>query len=117
MPQGPLEPLQLVPALLAQLTVMVHQAFGILVEDGKAHRDVWPVERMLGLWAHVELKLAHRVAAIGKKRNLLVQLHPLRFQDLEQSPFRFGIKRLHEAKALARERIPQIASKENCDKT
>jgi hypothetical protein len=48
MPQRPLEPLERVPNLLPQLSVMVHQAFGILVKDGEAHGDVVPVEDMLG---------------------------------------------------------------------
>ena len=58
----------------------MHQAFGILVEDGEAHRDVVPVEDMLGFRAHVELQVAHGVAAIGEKRDLLVELHPLRLE-------------------------------------
>src|SRR5262245_43582254 len=57
---------------------------------------------MLGLWAHVELEVTDGVTAVGEEGNLLVQLHPLRLQDLKQAPFRFGVQRLHKAKALAR---------------
>src|SRR5215510_10648946 len=56
---------------------------------------------MLGLWTHVELEVTDRVAAVREKCDLLIELHPLRREHLKQSPFRFGIKRLHEAKALA----------------
>jgi hypothetical protein len=73
-----------------------------LVEDGETHRDVVPVENMLGLWAYVELEVTDGVTAVGEERDLLVQLHPLRLQDLKQAPFRFGVQRLHKAKALAR---------------
>ena len=101
MPQRPFEPLELLPDLLPQLSIMVHQALGIVVEDGEAHRDMVPVEDMFGLGAHVELEVTDGVAAVRQKRDLLVQLHPLRLQDLEQAPFWCGVQRLHEAKALA----------------
>ena len=61
-----------------------------------------PIQNMLCFRAHRALKLAHRVAAIREKRDLLVHLHPLGREDLMQPPFRFGVERLHKAKALAR---------------
>src|SRR5262252_10512306 len=57
---------------------------------------------MLRFRAHIELKIAHRVAAVREKRDLLIQLHPLGLEDLVQPPFRFGVERLYKAKALAR---------------
>ena len=105
MPQRPFEPCDLLSYLLAQLLIMVHQAFGVLVEDGEAHCHVVPVEDMLGLWAHVELEITDRVAAIGEKRDLLVQLHPLGLEHRIEPTFGLLIQRLHEPKALARGEI------------
>jgi hypothetical protein len=63
--QRPLQPLDFVSDYFAEpLMITVYQAFAVLVEDGKTHREVMPVENVLGLWTHIELQLAHRVAAI-----------------------------------------------------
>ena len=53
----------------------------------------------------IELKLAHRVAAIGEKHDLLVELMPLRLEHLEQPPFGFLVIGLHEGKAFAGHRL------------
>ena len=41
--QLPLEPLELLLHLFAQLLIVVHQAFGILAEHGQPHREVKPI--------------------------------------------------------------------------
>ena len=64
-----------------------------------------PIEQMLGLRVEVELELAHGVAAIGEKGDLLVQLVALRLEHFEQAPFGFLVKGLHEGKALAGDRL------------
>ena len=69
---------------------------------GKGYRRSIPGTLLTGPPGPAPIPLAHRVAAIGEKRDLLVQLHAWRLQDFEQASFRFGVKRLHEAKALAR---------------
>jgi hypothetical protein len=38
-----------------------------------------------------ELQITDRVTTVREKRDLLIQLEPLRFPDLIQPPFRFGI--------------------------
>ena len=46
-----------------------------------------PIEEVLGLWAEVQLEVAHRVPAVGEKGELLIHLEALGFQDLEQAAF------------------------------
>jgi hypothetical protein len=77
------------------------QAFGTLLHDGQAHRQMKPVQQVLGLRVQVQLEVPHRVAPIGQERDLLIHLMPLRLQDLEQAPFRLYIQGRHKAKALA----------------
>src|SRR5271165_6009879 len=50
-----------------------------------------PVQKMLGLWIQVHLKIADNVAAVRQERDRLVHLHSLRFEHLEQAPFGLGI--------------------------
>ena len=71
-----------------------------------------PVQNMLSFRAHVELKFAHCVAAIGEKRDLLVQLHPLGLKHLIEPTFGLLIQRLHEPKALARGEIVFLITSE-----
>ena len=49
----------------------------------------FPIQNVLGLGTHVELEIAHRVLAIGEKRDLLVKLKPLRGQDFIEPCFDF----------------------------
>src|SRR4030095_5788245 len=76
-------------------------AFGVLVQHGQSHREMKPVQNVLSFLTHIELQIADGVAAVREKRNLLVQLEPLRLQDLVQPAFRFGVHSLHKAKAFA----------------
>src|SRR5438046_1171325 len=56
---------------------------------------------MLRLRTHIELEVAYCIATVREKRDLLVQLKPLRLQDLVQAALRFGVNGLHKAKTLA----------------
>ena len=60
-----------------------------------------PIEQMLGLRIEVELEVAHGIAAIGEKRDLLVQLVPLGLEHLKEPPFGFGVVGLDQSKTLA----------------
>jgi hypothetical protein len=67
---------------------------------------------MFGLGAHGALEVTDGGAAVRQKRELLVELHPRRVQDLEQAPFGFSVQRLHEAKALARRGLVFVLASE-----
>src|SRR5213592_2912984 len=56
---------------------------------------------MLGLRIEVELEVAHGIAAIGEKRDLLVQLVALGLEHLEEPAFGFGVVGLDKSKTLA----------------
>ena len=60
-----------------------------------------PVEQVLGLRVQVQLEVAHRVAAVGEKRELLVHLMALRLEHLEQAAFGLLVQGLDKPKALA----------------
>ena len=60
-----------------------------------------PIEQMLGLGIEIELEIAHGVAAIGEKRDLLVQLVALGLEHLEEPAFGFLVIGLDEGKTLA----------------
>jgi hypothetical protein len=80
MPEKPFETVQFLgdrgTDLLRHLLVpgRLWQAFGRLLHHGQAHGDMTPIEQMLGLGIEVELEVAHGIATIGEKRDLLVQL-------------------------------------------
>jgi hypothetical protein len=42
-----------------------------------------PIEQVLRIRVQIELELAHRVAAIGEKRDLLIELVTLRLEHFE----------------------------------
>ncbi len=47
------------------------QFFPQLVQHGQAHRDVEPVQEMLGLRAEIQLQVTYVLAAVGEKRDCL----------------------------------------------
>ncbi len=57
---------------------------------------------MLGLRVEVQRQVTDVLATIGEKRDLLIGLHALGGEDLEQAPFRFGVVGLHVSEALGR---------------
>src|SRR6266568_2311515 len=56
---------------------------------------------MLRFWTQIQLEVTDCVLSVGQKSDLLVQLEPLRFQDLVEASFRFRVHRLHKAKPFA----------------
>jgi len=48
----------------------------------------------------VERQVPDVLTSIGKERDLLVGLHALAAQHLDQAPFRLGVDLLHEGEAL-----------------
>ena len=66
------------------------QALGQLGQHGDPHREVEPVQQVLGLRVEVVGQLADVFAAVGEEGDLLVGLHPLGGKHFEQSPFGFG---------------------------
>ena len=111
MPEKPFEAFELLgdrgPHLVRHLLIPggLWQAFGGLLHHGQAHRDMEPIEQMLGLGIEVELEVAHGVAAIGEKGDLLVELVALRLEHLEEPAFGFLVIGLHEGKTLAGDRL------------
>src|SRR5205085_694157 len=91
------------------------ETFRRLLHDGQAHREMKPIEEMLGLWVEIQLEISDRIAAIREKRELLVHLMALRLQHLEQAPFRFRIESLHKPKALAGRNIFRVLPSEGED--
>jgi len=67
------------------------QPLGVLAHDGDPGGDMEPVEQMLGLRIEVERQVAYVVPAVGEEGNLLVHLHPLGAQYLEEPPLRLGV--------------------------
>jgi hypothetical protein len=59
-----------------------------------------PIQQVLGFRVEIELQVAHSVAAIGEKGDLLIQLHTMALEHLEESSFTLAVIRLHEAKAF-----------------
>ena len=59
-----------------------------------------PIEQVIGFRAQIELDIPYSVATIREKLDLLIRLHPLGLQDLEQAAFGLRVKGLHKAKAL-----------------
>src|SRR6266508_1117760 len=55
---------------------------------------------MFGVRVQVPRQLTHVVTTVSQKRHLLVGLHALRLEHLEQPPFGFAIVGLHEAVAF-----------------
>ena len=76
--------------------------FGELGQHGEAHRDVEPVQQVFGLRVQVEREVAHVVGAVGEEGDLLVGLHALGGEQLEQPPLGFGVVGLDEAEAFGR---------------
>ena len=101
MPQGPLQPLDLLPHLLTHHLVTVHETFAVLVQYRQSHREGKPIHNVLGFWAQRELEIADGVAAVREQRARLIALEPWRLQDLVQAPLRWSVHGLHEAQALA----------------
>ena len=107
MPQIPLDAVEPLQGGLSQFVLLffiverLRQAFGDLMEDRQAHRDMEPIQQVFGFWVEVELQVAHRLTAIGEEGDLLVGLHALAFEHLEQPPFGFVIIGLDKSKALA----------------
>ena len=60
-----------------------------------------PIKQVFGFWVEIELQVAHGVAAIGEKDDLLIQLHALALEHLEESSFGLVVIGLYEAKAFA----------------
>src|SRR5260221_7409759 len=82
--------------------VICIDALGHLTHHRQPHRDVEPVQKMLGLRVQVHLEIADRIAPTKQEPNRLVHLHPLRFKHLEQTAFRLGVVAIHKSKALRR---------------
>ena len=57
---------------------------------------------MLGLRVQVQRQVAHVLVAVGQEHDLLVHLHALGLQHLEQPPLRLAVVGLDEAEALGR---------------
>jgi hypothetical protein len=55
------------------------------------HGDVEPVDEMLGLGIEVQGQVAHILSAVGQEGDLLIGLHPLRLQHLEEPSLRVGV--------------------------
>src|SRR5712692_2532056 len=105
MPQRPFQAFDLVPYLLTQHRLTLHETFAKLTQYRQLHREMKPVQYMRGLWAHLYLKCPQRVVAICKKRHRLVHLQALSVQHLMQASLRLGVViRLDKPKALERGR-------------
>src|SRR5260221_1009636 len=103
MPGVPFEAFEFFFDFGAQIRLVIGiDALGHRTNQRQLHRDVEPVEKMLGLRVQVHLEIADRIAAIGQECNRLVHLHPLRFKHLEQTAFRLGVVVIHKSKALRR---------------
>jgi hypothetical protein len=62
--------------------------------------EVKPVQQMLRLGIEVELEVAHCIPAVGQEGHLLVHLHTLRLQEVEQPAFGLRVVALDKAKAF-----------------
>jgi hypothetical protein len=72
---------------------------------------------MFGLRVQVELQVAHVVPAVGQEGQLLICLHALGLQQLEQTPLRLLIESLDEGETLriGRRRFLGIVALESGD--
>ena len=71
------------------------QALGQLHHHGDAHRDVEPVQQVLGLRVEVAGQVADVFAAVDEEGDPLIGLHPLVGKHFEQPAFGFGVVGLH----------------------
>ena len=81
-PEEPLQALQLLCDVGGRLGCGA-QALGQLGQHGDPHRDVEPVQQVLGLRIEVAGQVADVFAAVGEEGDLLVGLHPLGGEHLE----------------------------------
>ena len=80
------------------------QPSGTLLEYRDPHGDVEPIQNVLRLRVKFFLKIANGVAAIREEGHLLVSLHSLRFEQVEEAALGLLIDTMHQSKALARRR-------------
>ena len=69
--------------MLADLFGLAAQTLGQLGQHGDPHREVEPVQQVLGLRIEVTGQVADVLAAVGEEGDLLVGLHPLGGKHLE----------------------------------
>ena len=62
-----------------------------------------PVQQVFSLRIQIELHVAHVLAAVGKKIDLLVGLHVLALEQLKQTALGFFIVSLNPGKAPSRQ--------------
>src|ERR1017187_217788 len=67
-----------------------------------AHRDVKPIQDVLGLWMKVCRQFAYRFTSVGQKGDVLSWQHPLSLQHFVQSTFGFCIDPPHARKYFGR---------------
>ena len=68
--------------------------------NGFLSHDMEPIEQMFRLGIEVQLQLAHRIAAVRKKRHLLIHLHALGFEHLKHTPLGLGVIAVDKGKTL-----------------
>src|SRR6266568_9558366 len=103
MPEEPLQPGQLLQRLGGQFRMLARtEALDHLAHDRQPHRDVKPIDEMLGPRVQVERQVAYVLPAVRQEGDLLVHLHALGLQHLEQASLGLGVVRLNEAKAPGR---------------
>ena len=86
-------------ATVADSSGGTRRPLGQLHHHGDAHREVEPVQQMLGLRIEIAGQVADVFAAVGEEGDLLVGLHPLGGKHFEQSAFGFAVVGLHVAEA------------------
>jgi hypothetical protein len=99
-PAEPLQPPQLRADLVGEVAWRLvwglrvrrrSQALGHVGHDGDPHRQVEPVQQVLGLGGEVRRQVADVFATVGEEGDLLVGGHPLGSEHLEQAPFGFRV--------------------------
>jgi hypothetical protein len=102
-PEEPLEPLELKGRFARQIAAAARAPpFDHLGHDREAHSQVEPVEHVLGLGVQVERQLAHVLSAVGQEGDLLVRLHPLRLEELQEAALGPAVVGLDKTEALGR---------------
>src|SRR5712692_1865145 len=119
MPQKPFDPFEFPYHIVAECaslwTRRGRQPFGGLGQGGQSHRNMEPVEQMIGLRAEVELEIPDRLAPIGEKLDLLVHLQALGLKKVEEAALGLLVIRLYKGKTFTRGRSVFVVPSERED--
>jgi len=104
-PRIALDTLQLARDVFGFSWVLMRQSLGVLPEDGQPYGDMKPVKDVLGTWGYRHGHVAHAIATVGEKDDILVHLEALLAPDLVQAAARLVVMALDQAEIVNKRRV------------